>query len=253
MPKVKGQKSSKVMLSKKEAKAVRGLIQGDTKQSAVLVCGPTVLGTTRSYCVTSGAAAGSASQYSGLLATDGDSAVIKSLEISGYMDIAPLAKTAGSTLESCVPVTVRELLVWFYKPMQVAVAGGGSLPPITEVLVEDNVGSMYVDDSANAGRFKVLSDKKYRLGSNVYVTDLSLKETTIGRIYCANKILIGKTQHFKENAVPGVYGTVHQGGHYDTNADAGQVTRGLCMLYYVSEGNAGTFTADMNMRLTYVG
>jgi len=252
MPKVKGQKSSKVMLSKKEAKAVRGLIQGDTKYGPVFDVGPVTLGTTRSYCVTGGGAPGTAARYSGEVSTSNDSAFIKSIEIDGYMEIAPLAKAAGSSLESSVPVTVRELLVWFYKPSLPASAAG-TLPPVTEVLLADTVASMYVDDNANAGRFKVLSDKRYKLGSNVYVTNLSLKETTISRIYCPHKIMIGKTQHYAAPAVPGAAGvSLDKGGHYDSDVDEGQVTRGLCVLYYVSEGDAGTFAASLKQRLCYV-
>lgn len=246
MPKVKGQKSSKVMLSKKEAKAVRGLLQGQYKCGPAVATGPVTLGTTRSYCVTIDGVAGQAAYNQSIVASSADCANIKSIEVDGYMDIAPLAKVAGSSLEACVPVTVRELLVWYYKPIQQPVNNGVTLPPVTEVLLTDTVGSMYVDPAANAGRFKVLSDKRFKLGSNVYVANLSLKETSIARVYVPHKIMIDKVQHYKAPPTD-----TEKGGHYSSNFDEGLVSRGLCVLYYVSEGNAGTFTASMTMRLQY--
>jgi len=247
MPKVKGQKSSKVMLSKKEAKAVRGLIEGETKQVASAAFEDALI-TYPVECLTC-AGGGLASEANGIIDSGQDSVHIKFVELKGYYNLAPLAVTAAG-LPATIPVTIRRLVVWFYKPVAEPDAAG-TLPPITEVLVTNDVKSMVVDDSANAGRFKVLSDKTIVLGSNVYVAATStMKETKVGRLYFEEKIIVGKTQKYVSEAA---VASNNRSGHYDSDVDAGRVSRGLLCMYHVYSGDAGTPTSSMQYRVTYVG
>jgi len=252
MPKVKGQKSSKVMLSKKEAKAVRGLIQGETKQTAI-VTSTAIVGYTTEYgafltsSYSSWGAAPVAASTEGLIATDQDSVLIKHIELKGFFDVAPLATTSAG-LPTTDPYVVRELVVWYYKPKDVADTGGNG-PAVTEVLEAATLHSMVVSDGANAGRFKVLSDKIVNLGSNVYIAaSNTMKETGKQRVDFERKIIVNKVQRYKVPATQ-----TNKGGHYDSDVDAGQITRGMPVLYYVLAGNAGTLTSSISFRLTYVG
>jgi len=254
MPKVKGQKSSKVMLSKKEAKVVRGLIKGDTKQTAIVTStGFSGSNSAAAFLTSSdttwqpGAGSPVAASTQGLIESNLDSVTIKHVEIKGFFDVAPLATTAAG-LPATDAIVVRELVVWYYKPTRDA-NNLGDGPVNTDVLVTGSVESMVVNDSANAGRFKVLSDKTFNLGSNVYiVASNTMKETSKQRVDFERKIVINKVQHYK---VPPT--DTNKGGHFDSDVDAGQITRGFPVLYYLVTGNAGTFTSSISFRTTYVG
>jgi len=240
------------MLSKKEAKVVRGLIEGETKQTLhVTRTGMSSAG--EFACIVSSddtSWSPVATSTDGMIVTDSERARFKFLEIKGYFDVAPLATTsAAGGLPLNDPYVVRELLVWYYKPKHQPDAGGNGPSTIaSEVLISSAVESMTVSDADNSGRFKVLSDRVMNLGSNVYIAaSNTMKETSKQRFDFTRKIMIDKSQHYK--AAPT---DTNKGGHYDSDVDAGQVTRGLCVLYYIVTGNAGTLTSVVTTRLTYV-
>jgi len=250
MPKVKGQKSSKVMLSKKEAKAVRGLIQGDTKQS-IMSSHIAVANLTRDINMTVNDDAGISLAPStvGKIFTSSDSALIKFVEIRGKYFVSALATTSGG-LPALINHSVRRLIVWFYKPIDPATAGG-SMPLITEVLETNAITSQYVSSTANAGRFVVLSDKTYVLGTNVYIAAANtMKENGKIQVNFEEKVIVNKSQHYVEP--PGSAVAPGGAGHYSTNSDEGQVSRGLLVMYHVVEGDAGTLGSDVCYRVTYV-
>jgi len=146
------------------------------------------------------------------------------------------------------------LVVWFYKPL-VPPAAGGAYPPITEVLTSSAIDGLVKSDSANAGRFKILHDKTYYIGCSIYGKDAaatpavtSISQNGTMQLDWNRKIIVDKTMYFKEAPTD-----TNKGGHYDTAADAGQITRGMLVVYMWMNGDAGTCTNGCTSRLTYVG
>jgi len=240
------------MLSKKQAKVVRGMIEGETKQMTTQVIN-TFNGTaTKSYALT--CSAGATSGFAAKSAVNGcqssqDQVRIKHIELSGYYDLAPYS-SAVANWPNLQPVKIRQIVVWYYKPSLPA-DGSGTLPDLDEVLEDDtNIESLIIRDSANAGRFRVLYDKIYDLGINVYDGATGCVTTPKNRRYTFDqKVIVNKTQHYK--SPPGAY----LGGHYDSSSDVGQVTRGLPVVYFLStaSGVSGTMSTDIRYRTTYVG
>jgi len=246
MPKVKGIPSSKVMLSKKEAKQVRSLIKGQTKQyrRSIGVSGTGV----NIRCLTSTGSGGFAGWSTGVLETSNDSCEIKHVVIRGYDEIAPLV--TGAPMASKLNYAVRRLVVWYYKPPEPADVGG-TLPVITACLNSSGIYPLPIIDAENAGRFSILSDKTWHLGCNMY-NGTDLIQNGKARNDFEYKVIVNKTCHFK-NPPANIAGTDYYAGHYDSTQDAGQLTRGVLMLYTIVEGTAGTYTANTDSVLTYVG
>lgn len=250
MPKVKGQKSSKVMLSKKEAKAVRGLIKGETKQTAIM---PVENGDTRSSCMavrTDGNTSGA-----GLLVTDNDSARILHTELNFEYMLKPLGVTTGANLEAQQPVRIRRRVVWWYKYSM----SGSDLPAIEDQdtgLTDDEMINLPLDDSANAGKFVVLSDRVFNLGVNQYSTGTGANtsyQSGPNYIHSQEKVIVNKTTHFL-----GIPTSTDPGGESGV-VGSGTVTRGLLVCYHTIPGSqasgttrGGVLTYQGSMRTTYV-
>jgi len=244
-------------LEKQRAKAnslqrqVKALIQGKKRDAADVERNSTYLTATTISCLTSTTNFATAASGTGLIDADCDEALINSVHIRGTLDNQAQLDLDRSGASS---VLVRQLAVWFYKPLTVASAAG-TLPPITEVLVTDALDSMFVSAASNSGRFTVLSDKVFDMGTNTFqATTAAGGQNVSGR----NKQLVDymipvdKRMHFK---TPSQSGAAGSGGHYDSdNSGQGQVDRGLLVMYTLISGSA-SYTANMEVlmdtRLNY--
>lgn len=228
---------------------VKALVAGKRKDATDITRDTVPQTVTTLACLTSSTAFATAASGTGLLDMDGDEALINSVLIS--------QRITNNTVEDATPVghtdtIIRNLIVYFKKPLLVASAAG-TLPPITEVLVTDDVMSLPVPDTQNSGRFQIMCDRKYNMGINSVAvaatgTDPQLSGTTtrINQFMCK----IDKKCHFK---AAGVSGT--PSGHYDSDVSPGQVDAGLLVMYvliYQAPGS-GTLNVETDTRLNYTG
>lgn len=227
------------------ARQVRSLIASKKKDAADVDRSQTITNTTVS-CLTSSTNFAVAATGSGLLDCDADSVLINNVRIKGLLsnpatlDLDPL-----SNLDVCV----RKLVVWYYKPLAVASAAG-TLPAITECLSLDTIGSLYTPANQNAGRFVILSDRKWNLGSNTHQAVTAVGHARVsGRNmqYYDYLVPVNKVTKF---STPSVSGTA--GGHYDSDSNVGRVTQGLLVLY--TQTSITGLAADAGgTRLNYTG
>jgi len=233
------------------ATQVRRLIAGKKKDAADVARLSTNITSTTAMCLTSSTASSTAASATGLIVCDVDKAHINSVLIRGNMQLYPIANTLAQYLATPKPsARARLMVVWFYKPA-LPPSAAGTLPPITEVLVSDSLDSMIVQDTANAGRFSILSDRMFDLGSNQYVVD-----TTATQSYAINRssdrnqlsinymVKVGKDCSFKAPAV-----SSNPGGHYDSDAGQtnGLITKGLLVAYILTDGCANVAGTDAGL------
>jgi len=233
-------------------KQIRALIAAKKRDALDTDRDRALFTTTASTCLTStdqftGAAPGIAAQC--LLQADADEVMINSVRFRGYQE---LPASLDVNTDANRDTYIRHLVVWFYKPLLVASAGG-TLPPITEVLVTDELHSLPVTAAANGGRFIVLSDRMWNMGVNTYqaITAVGAAiNTGKSKQYFDYTVKVGKTVKFKESST-----TNAPGGHYSSNSAPGQVDRGLLVLYsQVAIGaSAQTCNTVMTSRLNYTG
>lgn len=200
-------------------------------------------------CLSSTTDFATAASGTGLFDMDGDSVLVNNVRLKGVLtlpavlDLDPVGD---------VDTVVRKLVVWFYKPLLVASAAG-TLPPITEVLVADTINSLPVTAAANGGRFVILSDKKWNLGTNTYQAVTAVGHARLsGRTtqFYDYTVPVGKQAKF---AVPTVSGT--PAGHYDSDVGPGRIDRGLLVCYTQVAGIVGgqVPTDASTTRLNYTG
>lgn len=228
---------------------MRSLIQSKKKDAPdVTRINGTMAGTTVS-CLTSSTTVATAASGTGLLDMDGDSALINWVRIR--------ANILNECLEDVTPVgiadaLVRHIVVWYHKPLLVASAAG-TLPPVTEILMTDDLRSLYVPSNRNAGRYVVLSDKTWNFGQNTVAVAATGAYPRFNGV-CARQldyvVKVNKNCHFMGNAVSGT-----PAGHYDSDVVAGQIDTGLLCFYTMTVGaNAsGTLTSVTHTRLNYTG
>lgn len=195
-------------------------------------------------CLTSTTNASTAASGTGIMDFDGDAALINHITVKGrihlpcYVDATPVAQA---------PTTVRKLCVWYNKPLLVASAAG-TLPPVTEVLVTDDIQSQFVTDSANSGRFTVLSDRMFHIGTNTVTSnDANGSARISGPLWVSlnYKIKVNKSCHFAGNCVSGT-----PAGHYDSDLASGRIDKGLIVMYTIgfasSQGPVEVSTTRLN-------
>lgn len=207
-------------------KQVRALVASKRKETADVDRFAASWSATYSACMTSSTVLGTAASGTGLIDCDADEVLVNSIHLRGallfpaILDLDPVGDHN---------MIVRKIIVFFNKPLLVPSAAG-TLPPITEVLQTDDVNSLYVTAAANGGRFTVLSDRLFDLGSNTYQA-----VTAVGHSRCYGKnyypfdytVKVGKMMKFK---APSQSGSA-LGGHYDSDVPAGMVDRGLIVMY----------------------
>lgn len=209
---------------------------------------------TEIQCLTSAAAVGAAASANGLIDATGDSALMNNVRIKGKLTNASAAATSVVDQRD---ILVRHLVVFFHKP-KIDTSAAGTLPPLSEVLALANptvpeIEALPVQETQNKGRFTILSDKLFNIGTNVL--DRTATFTYLNRAGPSAHIFdytvkIDKKVHFLESSVAG--GT--KGGHYDSDVKPGQVNTGLLVLYQIKDEAAvecGNFASSLVTRLNY--
>lgn len=221
------------------ATRMRYLLQGKTKDTPVIsvVKLPLVLDTGVGCCLTCSETgfSGTATSGTAMIVGDMDQADINNVHIKGRLSCngIPSGTTAAAHTGSLAP-RVRCLVVWFNDLPNAPVAGG-TLPLISDVLVGSaTVDSFVQPDNFRQGRFQVLYDKVFDLRAQ------SGTAFTAGGGYIGYsetldvKIPINKVQHYKKPAT-----STLAGGHFDSDVDEGQISRGCPMLYVVGNWDTG--------------
>jgi len=229
-------------------KQVRALIAAKKRDAADVTRSTASLTVTTLACATSSTNFATAASGTGLLDMDGDECMVNSIRLKGALQNPA---TLDLDPASNVDTVIRKLVVWFNKPLLVASAAG-TLPPITEVLISDTIDSLPVTAAANGGRFVILSDRKWNLGINSYQATTAVGHARVqGKTlqYYDYTVKVGKMIKFKTPAQSGSAA----GGHYDTDVAAGQVDRGLIVIY-TQVLNSGNNPQDTGYtRLNYTG
>lgn len=229
------------------ARQVKALVAGHKKDAQPDIDRDWTTGATAVSCLTSSTAFTTAATATGVLECDTDSVLINHVRIKGQIRNFAEAN-AGPT--NTTDRVVRAIVVWFYKPL-VAAAAGGALPAITTVLVSDAVDSMPICATENAGRFTILSDRRWNLGTNVLANGAA-----VGSIYKGNTnqqidytVKVNKRCHFKKSTDDGT-----NGGFYDSASTPGQVDKGLLCMYWLITQDAspsGNVQGAIATRLNY--
>lgn len=249
MAKLKRAKSTRNIVAKDAPllKQVKGLLSSRTRDALDQIRTLSTGVTTTAVCLTSSTSVSAAANGSGLLACDADEVMVNSVRLKGLLENR--AVIDADPVANFNPI-VRKIIVWFYKP-RTQPSAGGTLPPVTEVLLADTIQSAYLQSVQNGGSFTVLSDRYWNLGENTY--------TTVGtgmRVAGANRKLydytvkIGKKCKFVRPSDE----TTNPGGHYSTTSNNGQVSRGLLVLYslYTMSGSTQLDESYLS-RLNYTG
>lgn len=226
---------------------LKALISAKKRDSALVATSGQAT-TTTIDCATSTTWKATAASGTGLLDVDADEVMINSLHIRNVLS-NPATLDVDITLNQ--DALVRKIVVWFYKPLLVASAAG-TLPPVTEVLESDNVNSMVVTAASNGGRFKILWDKTFNLGTNTYgdaASTLGTHHSGVTTRVIDKWIKVNKMCKFKASGSSGT-----GSGHYDSDVSAGQVDRGLLIIYTLTTlGGAGYISESGTRRINYTG
>lgn len=227
---------------------LKALVAGKRKDAADVRRDTGAQTTTTVACLTSTTAFATAASGTGLLDMDGDEALINTVTIN--QDIANYAQLQLDPSADS-DTLLRTIIVWFYKPLLVASAAG-TLPPVTEVLVTDAVSSLVVPDTQNSGRFTVLYDKVENYGANTFTVAATGAYPRINGVNERCKtftVKVNKSSHFR---VAGVSGA--PSGHYDSDVTAGQIDKGLLVMYTLVEIDyAKAIQVNCVTRLNYTG
>lgn len=178
----------------------------------------------------------------GILVSENDSVLVNWVRVIGHI------KNKG-VVGHTAPLAARILIVSFQRPA-LAPGSTGTLPPVTEVLTTANYDSLPLLPNDKAGRFSIISDKKFQLGfvetSNGVTHGPLIK-------HIDERIRINKKVEFGSPADT----SVGNAGHFDGDSPKGSVTSGLLMMYIMLEGGSGSTLggADVsfNTRLCYTG
>jgi len=112
----------------------------------------------------------------------------------------------------------------------------------------DQVNAFPFTDTANAGTFTILDDKRHQLGmfANVSAATAVAGVTGPQVITMDDIIPIKKRVYFKRPSTD-----TYPGGHFDSTTDAGQVVTNLLMVYYIVSRESYQVQMDFNHRITY--
>lgn len=209
-----------------------------------------------SACLMSTTDFSTAPSTTGLLDTDADEVMVNHVRIKGEFG-QPMKSIANP--DEDYGTRVRQLVVWFNKPLLVASAAG-TLPPPSEVLVDVSVDGLPVQNASNGGRFKILSDRQWNLGRNGFYFEAAIPGASTGvfapiiegrsRVPFDYTVKVGRTCKFvaPSSSGPGA------GGHYDSDQPAGQVSSGLLVMYTIQSSTAPLYVELVSKtRLNYTG
>lgn len=199
------------------------------------------------HCLTSSTAATTAISSSGQIIPLCDSASLNFVEIRGHLAIRAVDAAMAAT---SYPGDVRILVVRFNKPIAQPTAAG-TLPPVTEVLESDNYNAFPIASDVQNGRFQILSDRNFRIdpfGMGAGATSSSMPAASQAVNY---KVKVKRQVDFLSSTIgPGVNGN---GGHFDSDQAAGQVSKGLLCMYVISNFSGASFApyGTLNTRVQY--
>lgn len=241
-------KARKAVSKPSFVRQLKALVASKKKDAADVIRTTNAMAATSIACLTSTTNYAVAPSGTGLIDMDGDECLINSVRIKGILENACIIKLDPT---GHLDARIRKLVVWFNKPLLVASAAG-TLPPITEVLLTDDINSLPVTAAANGGRFVILSNKYWNLGTNTVASNAGLAARIRGQsaTHVDYTVKVNKMCKFK---IPTVSGT--PAGHYDSDIGPGQVDKGLLVCYTQIGGTAGGFTINDNVttRLNYTG
>lgn len=232
-------------------KQLKGLLaaktrDNDTNRNASAIAG----GSVYSYCLTSGGSFGVAPSGSGLLDCDADEVLINTVRLRGVITHPAVAVADRS---NAVDSMVRRLIVWYNKPLRVADADG-TLPPITEIMPSAGIHTMIYQNASNGGRFVILSDRTWNLGTNLLSTNTSAGTHSVDghntKLYDYT-VKVGRKVKFVEASASGA----SAGGHYDSDVAPGRVATGLLVCYTIAYSSpAQVLMYDQcTVRMNYTG
>lgn len=245
--------ASKRGTSSNLVKQVKALIHGKQKDSVATTRTAINITTPVVSCLTSAVDFATAPQANGVISSDGDSALINSVRIKGYLMNQCVGQ--GSPTGVCDRV-VRLIVVWFNKP-DIDASAGGTLPTMTEITSAaiNNAASiidMPKDHSSTAGHFKILSDKTWNMGVSCFSNSAGLAYTQtngVTRRLIDYTVKVGLKQVYK---APGA--TAPMSGHFSSSLPQGQISKGLLVLYQCANAevaSSGTITTDLQTRVNY--
>lgn len=229
-------------------KQIKALVASKTRDAANVLRATAALTVTTSSCLTSSTDFLTAASGTGLLEVDGDEALINSVRMAGvWKNNAELLVDPDNNSD----IVVRKLVVWFNKPLLVASAAG-TLPPITEVLMADSIDAMEVTSAANGGRFVLLSDERWNLGTNTFQAATALGHARVqgqSTQYYDYIVPVDMKCKFAANGV-----SAAPSGHYDSDVSAGRIDKGLLICYTQIRADTNFTVLDtMTSRLNYTG
>jgi len=195
---------------------------------------------TSNMCLSSSTDKSTAVDTTGLITTDSDCATINHVDLQGYFSLSPIACNVAQSISAFGQAEARLIVAWLYKPA-IALVAAGTVPAVTEVLVTDSIDAMQLQDTANAGRFTVLSDRRFNLGRALQLSDSSLGTSGNGGTLVPFKyrVKVGKKMEFKAPA-----NDTNKGGHLDSDTSAGQVTKGILCAWILWKKGAGVAGTD---------
>jgi len=209
---------------------IRALLASKIRDAADVARSNASITVTTGSCLTSATDFGFAAAGTGLLFGDSDEVRINHVRFKGIFELSSALLLNPTGLINTV---IRRIVVWFNKPLLVASAAA-TLPPITEVLVTDSVNSLEIGNASNAGRFVILSDRYFKLGTNTFQA-----VTAVGHARCngANSIPYDYTvQVGRMCKYVAPSDIAFAGGHYDSDSTVGRVSSGLLMCYTLFTG-----------------
>lgn len=239
------------MLTPREKRELRALLVGYKKDGAdVTRIDTTALsGTTISMCATATDPISTA--LTGQLRTTNDAAYINWIDVKGAFQSRPIIGSSANAAAPYGEAKVRLLWVWYHKP-STPPDNAGTLPPVTDCLVSDNVNAFPRNDTG--GSFTILSDRIFDLGRAYQLNDSSLGSSGFGGkgVLFNYRVNVYRQQFYKSAG--------STAGRYSTVSDSGTISTGLLVGYLVCQktgGTAGTDAAQcigtLRTRLNYTG
>jgi len=200
-------------------------------------------------CLTSTATPGTipvAIESSGLIAGNNSSVYVENVHIKGYF--YPTPSTINGLLHA---PCIRRVVVCWHKP-RLEVTPAGTLPSSLSFIEvnstsSDQVNAFVFTDTANAGSFTILDDKRFQLGAFGYDGTTSNAGISGPQVITMDDIIpIKKRVYFKRPCT-----STYPGGHFDSTIDEGQVVTNLLMVYYIVSRESYQIGMDFNHRITY--
>lgn len=252
------------MLSSKDQRQLRGVVQSHTKDTADVQRSSTSAGNgdVFPWLLSSSSVPSEEAPFgSGLFEVNSDEVTVNSVEIMGRARLNCQHVVDGSALPANF---FRFLLVWFDQPTQLPDDNGGILPPISEVIpsfsVSTCISALPLSSTAARGSFTVLLDKVLTLGLNASGVDLTTGASaplTSGTSQVFHwKIPINRVAHFAKPAttLEIILGDPAYGGHWAADRPEGLASRGLLMAYVITGGSSAyESTFQFWTRINYTG